>query len=101
MDPGQGARPYSYGMFDFLQVGSPRITLKSEQRECIEHMYEGKDVIVWLPTGFGESLFPEVLSLLTKNDREKASQLESTSWCSHPLYEYVVHVGRHLNYAHV
>ena len=36
--------------YTLQKVGRPRITLKSEQRECIEHMYEGKDVIVWLPT---------------------------------------------------
>ena len=53
--------------YTLQKVGRPRSTLKLEQRECIEHMYEGKDVIVWLPTGFVESLFPEIL---TKNDRE-------------------------------
>ena len=56
------------------KVGRLKITLKSEQRECIEHMYEGKDVIVWLATGSGESLFHEVLSLLTKNARGKLSR---------------------------
>ena len=60
--------------YTLQKVGRPRITLKSEQNECIEHMYEGKDVIVWLPTGFGESLFREVLSLLTKNARGKLSR---------------------------
>ena len=57
--------------YTLQKVGHPIITLKSEQRECIEHMY---DVIVWLPTDFGESLFPEVLSLLTKNARGKLSR---------------------------
>ena len=85
--------------YTLQKVGRPRITLKSEQKECIEHTYEGKDVIVWLPTGFGQSLFPKVLSLLTK--KACGGKPESTmSWCSHPVYEYVVHVGRRLNYAH-
>ena len=46
--------------YTFQKVGCPRITLMSEQRECIEHMYEGKDVIVWLPTGlaFSRGSFP-------------------------------------------
>ncbi len=43
------------------KVGRPNIALKPEQRECIEHIYVGKDVFVWLPTGFGKSLCYEVL----------------------------------------
>ena len=43
------------------RVGCPTITLKTEQRDCINHLYEGKDVFLWLPTGFGKSLCYEVL----------------------------------------
>ena len=37
------------------------VVLKSEQATCIKCVYEGKDVFLWLPTGFGKSLCYEVL----------------------------------------
>jgi ATP-dependent DNA helicase RecQ len=40
------------------QVGCPSIT---EQRACIKSVYDGKDVFLWLPTGFGKFLCYEVL----------------------------------------
>ena len=43
------------------RVGCPSVTLKKEQRACIKSVYEGKDVFLWLPTGFGKSLCYEVL----------------------------------------
>ena len=43
------------------QVGCPSITLKAEQRACIKSVCDGKDVFLWLPTGFGKSLCYEVL----------------------------------------
>ena len=35
-------------------VGCPNLALKPEQivRQSVRHVYEGKDVFVWLPTGF-------------------------------------------------
>ena len=38
------------------QVGCPSVTLKAEQRSCIKSVCDGKDVFLWLPTGFGKSL---------------------------------------------
>ena len=38
--------------------------LKSEQVEAIRYMYEGSDVFVFLPTGFGKSICFEVLPFL-------------------------------------
>ena len=35
---------------------SPELTLKPEQQSAIESVYRGKDVFVWLPTGFGKSI---------------------------------------------
>ena len=39
------------------------LKLNSEQVEAIRHVYGGRDVFVWLPTGFGKSICDEVLSL--------------------------------------
>ena len=38
------------------KLGLPNITPKTEQRSSIEVIYHGKDVFMWLPTGFGKSL---------------------------------------------
>ena len=38
------------------QVGCSSLVLKPEQVECINNISEGKDVFLWLPTGFGKSL---------------------------------------------
>ena len=32
------------------------LQLKSKQREAIKSIYEGRDVFVWLPTGYGKSI---------------------------------------------
>ena len=48
-------------LYGLLRIGKPEITLKAQQLETIRHMYEGKDVFLWLPTGFGKSMCYEVL----------------------------------------
>ena len=35
--------------------------LKPQQRESVKCMYKGKDVFLWLPTGFGKLICYEVL----------------------------------------
>ena len=42
-------------------LGCPTLTLNPEQRYFVRHVYEGKDVFVWLPTGFGKSLCYDML----------------------------------------
>lgn len=37
------------------KVGKPGIDIKPEQVQAICHLYEGRDVFQWLPTGFGKS----------------------------------------------
>ena len=53
------------------RVGCPAISLKSEQRSCVESLYEGKDVFLWLPTGFGKSLCYEVLPFVLGDKLER------------------------------
>ena len=57
------------------KIGRPSVTLKPEQRECIEDMYEGKDVFAWLPTGFGKSLCYEVLPYIFDYKLERQDSL--------------------------
>ena len=42
----------------------PALTLKTEQRASVSHIYNGKDVFVWLLIGFGKSLCYELLPCL-------------------------------------
>ena len=41
-----------------------RITAKEEQRSSMRAVYEGSDVFVWLPTGYGKSLCYQALPFL-------------------------------------
>ena len=43
------------------KVGKAGSVLKPEQLQAVRHMYEGRDVFLWLPTGFGKSICYEVL----------------------------------------
>ena len=38
-----------------LFIGKGDFTLKAEQLDMIKCIYNGKDVFLWLPTGFGKS----------------------------------------------
>ena len=46
------------------RVGYPSMTLEPEQKDCVQCVYEGKDVFVWLPTGFGKTVCFEVLPFM-------------------------------------
>ena len=41
----------SYGL---SRIGRLELTLKPQQLEAVRHIYEEKDVFLWLPTGFGK-----------------------------------------------
>lgn len=43
------------------RLGTPDVKLKKEQVASIECVYRGKDVFVWLPTGFGKSIIYHTL----------------------------------------
>ena len=42
--------------YALTKLGSPEMSLKKEQRLAIQAVYGGRDVFVWLPTGFGKSV---------------------------------------------
>ena len=46
------------------KVGKAGMVLKPEQVQAVRHVYEGKDVFLWLPTGFGKSICYEILPFL-------------------------------------
>ena len=46
------------------KVGKPEMVLKNEQLTAIQHVYNGKDVFVWLPTGYGKSICYKVLPFI-------------------------------------
>ena len=54
-------RPIAYAL---RRVGYPSMTLKPEQKDCVQCIYEGKDVFVWLPTGFGKTVCFDVLPFM-------------------------------------
>ena len=47
--------------YSVSKIGHPGLSLKPEQVAAIQAVYCGKDVFVWLPTGFGKSLCYEAL----------------------------------------
>ena len=46
-------RALSYAL---SKLGKPGLVLKEEQKQAIAAVYRGRDVFVWLPTGFGKSV---------------------------------------------
>lgn len=61
-------------VFALKSVGKGHLTLKKEQLSALRHAYDGEDVFVWLPTGFGKSIVYECLPFLFdhKLDRLRA-----------------------------
>ena len=61
-------------------------TLKAQQREAVKHVWDGKDVFVLLPTGFGKSIIYEVLPFLFDFKLERVhGQTKSSVIVASPL----------------
>ena len=55
--------------FSLVQLGLPDVVLKEEQRCAIEAIYQGRDVFVCLPTGYGKSLCYQTLPFVMNYKR--------------------------------
>ena len=49
-------------------------SLKSEQRSSLRNLFEGKDLLAVLPTGFGKSLIFQLLVLMTEVRRKRRGE---------------------------
>ena len=47
--------------FALCCIGKSDFTLKAEQLDAIKCIHDGKDIFLWLPTGFGKSICYETL----------------------------------------
>ena len=45
-------------------VGRHDLTLKPKQEEALIHLYDGRDVFAWFPTGYGKSLCYQLLPFM-------------------------------------
>ena len=50
--------------FSCERVGHANLSMKAEQKEAVWQLYNGNDVFVWLPTGYGKSLCNSLVQLL-------------------------------------
>ena len=59
-----------------LEEKGLRFTLKPDQDKALRQLYNGKDLIAVLPTGYGKSLIFQLLSLLAKKcDRNESASV--------------------------
>ncbi len=45
-------------------VGKPDLVLKDKQLEALKYLYDGSDVFLWVPTGYGKSICFQALPFL-------------------------------------
>ena len=69
------------------------MTLKPEQKDCVQYVYEGKDVFVCLPTGFGKTVYFEVLPFMFDM---KLGKVGSLVVVVSPLVSLMIHQVRSL-----
>ena len=74
------------------RIGKDGVPMKDEQKQAIQAVYEGKDVFVWLPTGYGKSVCYECLPLLydMKLDRNLNEYERSVVLVVSPLVSLMV-----------
>ena len=67
--------------FALCCIGKGDFMLKAEQLDAIKCIYDGKDVFLWLSTGFGKSICYETLPFVTVEPAVVVAQ----SLSCHPL----------------
>ena len=86
-------------LYAFSKVGNPEIMLK-DQMTAIWHIYNGKNVFVWLLTRYGKSICYEVLSFLSDHKGGKSEGFSVSSVVKNSIAkflplreaEYVLHI---------
>ena len=83
------AQAVSYAL---SKVGKPEMVLKNEQLTAIQHVYNGNDVFVWLPMGYGKSICYEVLPFIFdhKRGRTEGSSVNSVVVVISPLVSLMI-----------
>ena len=71
--------------FSLGQLKLPGVTLKEGQRAAIKAVYEGKDVFVCLPTGYGKSLCYQTLPFVLNKQVQSARTSNSAVIVVSPL----------------
>ena len=61
------------------KLGKPQISLKEEQRPSIKAIYEGNDIFVWLPTGYGKNLCYQALPFVMDHKNGVAETQKSSA----------------------
>ena len=60
-------------LYAIERLGCASVTFKDEQTACVKAIYEGKDVFLWLYTGFGKSMWYEVLPFVFDDKRDRTT----------------------------
>ena len=71
-----------------LQEKGFKLNLKSEQTKAIRHLYEGRDLLAVLPTGYGKSLIFQILVML-KNTKKRSPTERHSVLVVRPLVSIV------------
>ena len=66
-------------------LGTPNRTLNEEQRKSLEAVYQGNIVVVWVPTGFGKSIFYQA----SRSSTRKGHAVAYSAIASHDHLFYV------------
>jgi len=78
--------------FALERIGKQRLKLKREQVASIRHVYDGKDVFVCLPTGFGKLICFECLHFVFdfRHNRSGSSSVRTTVLVVSPLVSLMI-----------